>query len=928
MKRLSFIIILFFFFQHLQGQNEQNFSISFEEVSLKVALLELEELTNYDYYFQESWLLGLKVSGNFKSQPLNIILETLLNETNINYLIYENAVVLTNNNFIISKLPDYYFNQDISETKEVIVNVEEEEDTVQSKIPVLLKQYSNERNNERNALIAIGKADKSVIKKRYKISGQVLDLATNKPISDLIVNVVNVNVNAVTDNNGNYELKLPSGSYRIETKSIAYQSDIKNVVIYGDGVLDFSLVESLTLLEEVFIENQRDANVKEVMSGITSIDIESIKTIPLVLGERDVLKVATTMPGVKTNGEGALGFNVRGGKTDQNLILLDDAVMYNPSHFFGVFSAINPFTTGGVNIYKGSIPAEFGGRLSSVIDMTTKSPNVEKFSGEGSVGPVTANLAAEFPIQKGKSSIMAGVRATYSDWILKNINEESISNSEASFYDGIVKYSSKINENNSLDAMAFYSKDKFSITSDSIFNYSNRLASVKWNHTFNEKIRGTVSLVNSQYKFKITYDSNFNNDFVYDYTLNETQVKFNFKHLLNKKHKFNYGFSSKLYNIEPGNISPLDNTSNVEVNNIDREKALESALFFSDLFKVNDKLLFDLGIRYSLYNALGPGDYNIYDPNEPISENSVIETKSFGNNKVVKTYGGLEYRFSGRYFLSPTLSLKASYNKTIQYIHLLSSNTTMSPVDTWKLSDLNIKPQEAHQLSFGVFKNFSDNNYELSIETYYKKMVDILDFKIGAQLSLNDNIETELLQGQGKAYGLEFLLKKNQGKLNGWLSYSYSRSLIQLKSQFLTETINDGDYFPSNYDRPHDFNLVSNFRLTKRYSFSMNFNYQTGRPLTYPVGEFMFNGTEQVIYSDRNKARIPDYYRLDLGVNIEGSHKLEKLAHSFINISVYNVLGRSNPYSVFFVNNEGSINAYKTSIFAIPIPTITYNFKF
>lgn len=602
--------------------------------------------------------------------------------------------------------------------------------------------------------------------------------------------------------------------------------------------------------------------------------------------------------------------------------------MYNPSHFFGIFSAINPFATRSVNIYKGSIPAEFGGRLSSVIDITSKTANVEKFSGEGSIGPITGNLTVELPINKGKSSIIAGVRATYSDWILKSIDDESISNSEASFYDGIIKYNSEIDDKNDISAMAYYSKDKFSITSDSVFNYSNRLASLKWNHTFDQKNRGTMSLVNSQYKFKITYDSGFSNDFDYDYALNETQLKLKMKFLYNKQHKFDYGISGKLYNIEPGNIVPLDENSNVEANSIQKEKALESAIFVSDLFEINDKLSVDLGLRYSFYAALGPGDYNIYDPSQPKSENSVIETKTYDNNEVVKTYGGLEYRFSARYFLSPTLSIKAGYNKTIQYIHLLSSNTTMSPVDTWKLSDINIKPQKAHQVSLGVFKNLSDDAYELSFESYYKQMTDLLDFKIGAQLNLNNNVETEVLQGNGKAYGLEFLFKKNKGKLNGWVSYSYSRSLIQLESQFLTETINDGDYFPANYDRPHDFNIVSNFRLTQRYSFSMNFNYQTGRPLTYPVGKFIFNGAEQVIYSDRNTARIPDYYRLDIGVNIEGTHKLEKLAHSFFNISVYNVLGRSNPYSVYFVNDQGSIQAYKTSIFAIPIPTITYNFKF
>ncbi|MGJ8593447.1 MAG: TonB-dependent receptor [Aquaticitalea sp.] len=922
------LISVFLFTMFVSAQEKPVVTINFDNLALKEALIQLETKTGFQFYFQDNWFAeDKKVSGDFKQQELNDILERILDGSSLNFVVYDDKVILTKNSVIYTELPANYFNEDILTNESKYVESSEDYAT-EPETPVLQKEYSNQQIVANKRYITIGKADLKTSGETYQITGVIKDFLSQRPVQDIVVSVNGRSMNAVTDENGSYSLKLPQGTYVLVTKSLGYQDTRQNIVVYGSGNFNFEVEESLTQLQEVVIESDKDDNIKQTMAGITSIDVKEIKTIPLVLGERDVLKVATTMPGIKTAGEGALGFNVRGGKTDQNLILFDNAVMYNPSHFFGIFSAINPFTTGNVKIYKGSIPSEFGGRLSSVIDIETKDSNTEKFSGEASIGPVTANLMVETPIVKDKASLMTGVRATYSDWILRSLDEETLKNSEASFYDVVVKYNHKINDKNSVKGMVYFSKDKFSITSDSIFKYNNRLASLEWNHTFSDKSRGALQFVNSQYKFNITFDNEFNKNFDYNYTLNESEVKLNMKYLYSKAHKLDYGIASKIYTVEPGSIDPLGANSTIEQKRLADEKGLESAVFFSDLFEVNDKLSFDIGLRYSIYASLGGGTQNRYAPNQPVSDESVIETISYGKNEVIETYGGFEPRLSFRYFLSPSLSVKGGYNKTIQYIHLLSSNTTMSPVDTWKLSDLNIKPQKAHQVYLGLFKNFGNDNYEVSLETYYKKMDDILDFKIGAELSLNDNIETELLQGEGRAYGIEFLLKKKSGRFNGWLGYSYSRSEIKLDSEFLTERVNNGEFFASNYDRPHDLSVVSNFRLTKRYSFSMNFSYQTGRPITYPVGKFIFNGAEQVVYSDRNMERIPDYYRLDLGVNFEGNHKIKKFAHSFWNLSVYNVLGRNNPYSVYFVSDNGSIKAYKTSIFAIPIPTLTYNFKF
>ncbi len=905
------------------AQTEKNITVSFNNTSLKEAVLKVETLSKSTFYFDENWLKGHFVTKNFENESLRKVLDGLFSNTNINYVFKDGSVILLNNTYVYTELPTDYFNEAKPEAKP-------DEKIIQdnNNAPIFQEEYAAQQTVRTRNLVTIGKQRPNAANKTYTLSGVFKNSKTGEPLQNLSISTTDRIKYAVTDSDGRFSIRLPYGLNKLETNLLGFEKIRQDVVMYGDGMLNLELRENTESLEEVVVKSKKDANVRDAVVGVTNIDIESIKTIPLVLGERDILKVATTLPGIKTTGEGSSGFNVRGGRADQNLILLDDAVLYNPSHFLGFFSAVNPFTTGSLEIYKASIPAEYGGRLSSVFDIETKSGDMEKFKGEGSVGPITANLAVELPVVKGKASLITGFRATYSDWILRSLDEEELKNSQASFYDGIIKYKHNIDDKNNIQGTFYFSKDRFSITSDSIFDYSNRLISLKYGHNFNEKSRAELILVTSQYKYGINYEADANEDFDFGYELNEYQAKLNFNYKLSNKHRLSYGLSSKLYSIDPGNIDPIGDTSDVLSKSIDREKGLESAVYLADLFEVSDKLLLDLGVRYSFYSALGPAIQNVYEEGVPKSESSILEVKEYGNNESIKTYSGPEYRISARYLLGNDFSVKGGFNRTIQYLHLLSTNTTQSPTDIWKLSDLNIAPQKANQYSLGFFKNLPGKDIEFSLEGYYKTMEDLLDYKIGAQLILNDDLETELLQGEGKAYGVEFLIKKNSGRFNGYIGYSYSRAQIKLDSQIMQERVNNGEFYDANYDKPHDFSVVANYKLTKRFSFSGNFTYQTGRPITYPIGRYIFAGEEQVLYSDRNQFRIPDYYRLDLGINIEGNHKLNKLAHSFINISVYNVLGRNNPYSVFFVNEEGQIKAYKTSIFSVPVPTITYNFKF
>ncbi|WP_125723298.1 TonB-dependent receptor [Flavobacterium ustbae] len=922
---LALVVILSCNFSFSQNSNEK-LSITFNNNTLSEALKKIEASTSYKFYFDPVWVDSNKtlISESYSNVTIDELLDKLFNKTDLNFIVLKNKIILTLNQTIHESLPSGFFADAPTETG---TNKNDG-----SGNPVFYQQYDSLNNysvTKKSAVTFIGKENSSTAKKSYTVSGTIRNEETGKAEPNIYIRVKNKNINTSTDLDGNYTLVLPRGTNVIEIKSLNHKDVTKTVVVYDDGNLDININEKSNLLDEVVIQKKGRKATETVISGLVSIDIENIKNVPLILGERDILKVATTFPGIKTTGEGSAGFNVRGGKEDQNLILLDNAVLYNPQHFLGFFSAINPYTAKKADIYKGSIPASFGGRLSSVFDIGTKNGNPEKFSGEGAIGPITSNLTLSLPIQKNKSSIIFGGRATYSDWILKTLDDENLKNSEAGFYDGILKYNNAINANNNLEATAYYSNDRFRISSDSLYKYSNRLASVKWDHTFSDRHKSALILTNSEYKFNIDYDSDDINSFDFGYKINETQLQLKFNYELNKKHNLSYGISSKLYNISPGYQHPTNPNATLVPTDIDKERGLESAVYLADTYKLSEKLLIDLGLRYSSYSALGEADVNVYQEGLPLNDATVIRTDHYGKNEVIKTYGGFEPRLAARYFLTEDFSVKAGYDVTRQYIHLLSSNVTQSPTDTWKLSDANVRPQSAQQFSLGLFKNLDDETYELSLEGYYKKSKNILDYKVGAQLLLNENVETELLQGDGKAYGIEFLVKKQVGRLNGWLGYSYSRSLIKLDGQFNEEKVNNGKYFAANFDKPHDLSAVLNYKFTKRYSLSTNFLYQTGRPITFPIGTYNYGGAEYTLYSDRNKFRIPDYIRLDIGINIEGNHKIKKLAHSFWNISVYNVLGRNNPYSIFFVTDQsGKVKGYKTSIFSIPVPSITYNFKF
>ncbi len=701
----------------------------------------------------------------------------------------------------------------------------------------------------------------------------------------------------------------------------------KNTDTVPDPLYNEDFEERVAVLKTVTVSAQKVENVKGTQMGVQKIDIKTIQRVPVVFGEADVLRVVTTLPGVKTVGEASTGLNVRGGSADQNLILFNDATIYNPSHFFGMFSAFNPELVKDVVLYKSTVPAKYGGRLSSVLEVTSREGDKKNIKGSAGIGLLTSRINIEGPLVKDKSSFILGGRSTYANWLLKLLPEE-YSNSNANFYDVNLVATHDFNKKNSLSMTGYLSSDKFNLNSDTSFGYKNQNLSVKWKHTFNSKLVSHFVVGLDRYNYSISSEKNPVNAYLLRFNISQYYFRTHFNYYLNADHTVDFGFNTMKYDMSPGSYTPKGKESLVTPDFIQKEHALESALYINDKYNVSDNTTIESGIRYSMFNYIGPKDVNTYAPGLPVSDNTFLGSVNYGKNKIIKTYGGPEFRFSIRQMLGLNSSIKAGFNTMRQYIHMLSNTTAIAPTDIWKLSDNNIKPQLGKQVSIGYYQNLRSNTVEASLELYYKSIDNYLDFKSGATLVMNKDIETSVIGTKGKAYGAEIFLKKSVGKLNGWVSYTFSRILLQQNDTTVGEIINEGKFYPANYDKPHDFTVIANYRVTHRFNLALNATYSTGRPITLPIGKYYFEGAYRTLYADRNEHRIPDYFRVDFSMNIDGNHKLKQKTHNFWTLGVYNITGRKNPFSVYYISEGGAINGYQLAIFGSAIPFVSYNIKF
>ncbi|XOV91313.1 MAG: carboxypeptidase-like regulatory domain-containing protein [Bacteroidota bacterium] len=913
--RTFFLLTFIMLNVSLRAQDQSNRPIT--EV-----LSELEDNYGIKFYYHNAWVDTLVFNGKLGNDSLDDILGQLFNGTSINYFKYNDRIILTKDISII----------DDPEITKSFTSKEREVSVIEKGL-VFSREYINQaqQSDLENYVFEIGNRNEMVTGGRSTIAGYVKNMENGEPIEGALVYVQNPFVASSTDEDGFYSLSIPNGKHILFIQFVGMKTTTRKIVLFSNGRMDIEMAVDVIALQEVLVESDRDINVSSVQMGVRRIDVEESKNIPILLGEKDLMKVSTTEAGVQTVGEGASGFNVRGGKSDQNLIILNKAPIYNASHFFGFFSVFNSEAIESMEVIKSGIPAKYGGRLSSVFDIRSKSANKTEVKGEGGISLITGRLTVEVPLIEEKTSLLLSGRTTYSNWLLNKTNDAEFKGNEVSFYDLNATLDHEFGKKDRLVLTGYFSRDQFKLASDTLFSfsnfqYSNSNATLNWSHQFNNNFDLNVSGLLVNYKYDLSFSDSPANAFNQDFELNEKSLEVELNNFIGERHTLNYGLGSKHYSINPGSKMPFGNESIISPTIVPREYGLESFLHISDQFEITDKFSIYGGIRYSMFNAIGPKEVFKYG-GSVINVDTRVDSVFYKKGEVIKTYHGPEFRFSGRYSLNDLSSIKFSYNKTRQYVHVMSNSASLSPTDTWRLSDPHLLPQIADQISVGFYRNFLNNKFETSVETYYKFLKNLKDFKVGGEFMLNQFIERAILQGPGKSYGIEFSVRK-KGKLNGWINYAYARSFIKLNGDASEEVINGGRYFPTSYDKPHTINLVSNYKVTRRFSISLNMTYNTGRPVTIPIAVYKLHDFDNVYYSDRNEYRIPDYFRVDFGMNLEGNHVVKKLSHSFWSFSIYNLLGRDNPYSVFFKVEDGMAKSYQLVVFGNPIPTISYNFKF
>ena len=767
---------------------------------------------------------------------------------------------------------------------------------------------------------------------KFTLSGVISEEKSNETLIGVNIIFAETGTGTTTNEYGFYSITLPKGTYSVVISYLGYKTITETIELNSDITKNISLKESLESLDEVVItENIEKLSIKKPQMSVNKLTSSTIKKIPVVLGEADIIKAITLLPGVTNAGEASSGFNVRGGSADQNLILLDEAIIYNSSHLFGFFSVFNPDAIKDLRLYKGGIPARYGGRVSSVLDIYQKEGNSKKFGINGGIGIVASRLLAEGPIKKDKGSFLFGGRSSYAHLFLPLFDINNI----AYFYDLNTKLSYKINDRNNIYLSGYFGRDVFRIEDTFENTYGNSVLNFRWNHLFSDKLFSNLSLIYSDYYYDLKLSFV---EFDWVSGIQNFNVKYDFKHYLTDKIKLQYGLNSIYYKFNPGEINPTVETSGINPFKLIDKYAFENALYLDVEHKISNKLALSYGLRLSSFYRLGQDELNVYENNQPVVFNQdfqiyekadPIGTDAFKRSDVIAKFFNLEPRFSAAYQINPNSSVKASYNRMSQYLHLLSNTNSPTPLDVWTPSGKYVKPQLLDQYALGYFKNLNNDVYSLEIEGFYKTIKNRIDYIDGADLIANNAIEQVILNGKARAYGLEFLLRKNEGRFKGWLAYTLSKSEQQTKGRTPSELgINNGNWYNTPYDKTHDISLTGSYKLNDKWEINSNFLFQTGQPATFPNGQYVYNGINIPNYGERNKSRLSSYNRLDISLKYQPKQSKNKKWKSHWVFGVYNIYNRKNATSINFSQNTttGSNEATRLSIFGI-VPSISYNFK-
>ena len=762
---------------------------------------------------------------------------------------------------------------------------------------------------------------------RVTLSGTVLRADTTLPIAGVSVYINSMGAGTTTDDQGHFSLSLAPGSYDINLSAVGFKSDRPHVIVNNNRTLTFRLISRTFELDEVEVKDQRpDRNVQDVRMSQIQLDVRQLKTMPVVLGEPDILKALTLQAGVTTAGEGAGGFNVRGGRPDQNLVLLDGAPLFNTSHLLGFYTNVNSDVVQDVNLYKGSFPAQYGGRISSLLLINTKAGNNEGWRFSGGVSPISGRLMIDGPITKKLTLLVAG-RIAYPNWILRAFPTASVKNSRAFFYDTNVKINYTPDDRNRISLLAYRSVDSFKFPGDTLYGWQSAVLSGRWSRLIRPNLQLNINALSSSYSYGV---DGLTEGFTFRLNshIRQREAKADLFYTLRDKHKIQVGTNVIGYGVQQGDQEPAGTNSSINPKRLQPEQGREWGAYSHTEWVLSPTITLQAGLRYSSFSQLGPQAVYQYASGVPRSTETIVDTIHYGASQAVRTYGGWEPRLGLRMQVAPSTSVKLNYSRTRQYIHLISNTTAITPVDFWKLSDSFIPGQVADQVAVGLFHNIADNAVEIAVEGYYKRINNLVEYRNGATLLLNETLETDLLPAQGKAYGVELSMAKKRGKLTGQFNYAYARSLVRVLTPYSELQINGGAYFPSNFDKPNTLNIQTRLAMRYNWSFSTNFVYSTGVPATYPDEQYVFNNQPTLNYSRRNADRIPDYHRLDIAFSKDTRLSNRQTRYSIWTVGIYNVYARKNPYSIYFNRANFGSRSYRLAVFGTLIPSLTYNFYF
>ena len=773
----------------------------------------------------------------------------------------------------------------------------------------------------------------SFSQEKFTLSGTIADLKTKETLIGVNVFILETKTGITTNEYGFYSITLPKGEYTISISYVGYQVIEEKVSLNSNIKKNILISESSQLLKEVvIIDNKKRVDIRKPEMSVNKLTIQEIKEMPVIFGEVDIIKSILTLPGVTNAGEGQSGFNVRGGGADQNLVLLDEATIYNSSHLFGLFSVFNPDAIKDLKLYKGGIPARYGGRLSSVLDIYQKEGNKNDFHMNGGIGLISSRILAEGPIVKGKGSFVVAGRASYAHLFLKLVDNPNL----AYFYDLNTKLSYSLSEKNDIYLSGYFGRDVFQLNDSFVNTYGNTVLNFRWNHLFSDKLFSNLSMIYSDYYYGLNLDLiGFN----WDSGIKNYNIKYDFKHYLSDKLKLTYGINSNYYDFNPGKIEPTRADSGINEDQLDKKYALENAIYIDAEHQISNKIAVSYGVRVSSFLRLGNQTLNTYANNQPVIFNPNFQiyesaeptgTISYGKNQTIAQFENLEPRLAISYTFNENQSIKASYNRMSQYLHLISNTQSPTPLDVWAPSDNFLKPQLLDQVALGYFKNIKDDEYSLELETFFKKIKNRVDYIDGANLIANEAIERVVLNGQSRAYGLEVLFRKNTGRFKGWLSYTLSRTEQKVEGRTAIETgINNGDWYKTGFDKLHNLAIVANYKWTEKWRFSANLIFQTGQPVTFPDGQYEYEGITVPNFSARNENNLPSYHRLDVSATLTPNKNKKRKWQAEWGFGIYNLYNRQNAASITFRQNDetASNEAIRLSIFGI-VPSATYNIKF